>query len=94
MTSQVIGTYQAKDALLQRYLLKVKELVKEFSDIEFRHVPREENVRADILSKLASSKSGGNNQSLIQETLKLPSITESFPILSVDEVANWTTPII
>ena len=88
MTSQVIGTYQAKDALLQRYLLKVKELVKEFSDIDFRHVPRERNVRADILFKLASTKPGENSQSLIQETLKLPLITESLPILSVDGVAN------
>ena len=88
VTSQVIGTYQAKDALLQRYLIKVKELVKEFSDIEFRHVPREENVKVDILSKLASTKPGGNNQSLIQETLKLPSITEPLPIFSVDRVAN------
>ena len=94
MTSQVIEMYQAKDALLQRYLIKVKEPVKEFSDIEFRHVHREENVRADILSKLASTKLGGNNQSLIQETLKLLSIMEPLLIFSVVGAANWTTPII
>ena len=73
--------------------MKVKQLIKEFSDIKFRHVPREENVRADVLSKLISTKPGGNNQSLIQETLKFPSITESLPILTIEGVSNWIIPI-
>ena len=30
VTSQVIGAYQAKDTLPQKYLAKVKELVKKF----------------------------------------------------------------
>ena len=63
MMSQMNGTYQAKDILLQKYLVKVKDLMKSFDDTEVQHVPREENIRADILSKLASMKPGGNNQS-------------------------------
>ena len=73
--------------------MEVKGLIKEFSDIEFRHMPREENVKADVLSKLASTKPGGNDQSLIQETLKFPSITESLPTLAIEGVSNWMTPI-
>ncbi|XP_057456689.1 uncharacterized protein LOC130747692 [Lotus japonicus] len=43
---------------------------------QVNHVPREENTRADILSKLASTKKPGNNKSVIQETLKGPSVKE------------------
>lgn len=35
--------------------MKVKELLKEFDHYVIGHVPREENVHADFLAKLASS---------------------------------------
>ena len=35
---------------------------------EVRHMPREQNARADAFSKLANTKPGGNNRSLIQAT--------------------------
>ena len=63
--SQVNGTYQAKDILLQKYLAKVKDLMMRLNTPEIWHVLREENIRADILYKLASTKPRGNNQSLI-----------------------------
>lgn len=61
VTLQVTGTYRAKDVSLQKHLAKVKELAKDFMKFEVKHVPREQNVRADILSKLASIKLGSNN---------------------------------
>ena len=36
------------------------------------HVPREQNARADLLAKLASSSKGGRQRTVIQETLKTP----------------------
>ena len=62
VTSQINGTYQAKDTLLQKYLTKARELIEGFDDLEVQHVPREENVKADILSKLASSKPVGKTR--------------------------------
>ena len=47
--------------LLQKYLAKVKDLMKKLDKYEVRHIPRKENVSADIFSKLASTKMGGNN---------------------------------
>ena len=64
VTSQVSRMYQ-KDLLLQRYLARVKELMGIIDIFEIRHVPRVENVQADILSKLASIKTGGSNKNLI-----------------------------
>ena len=39
---------------------------------ELVHVPREQNARADLLAKLASSGKGGRQRIVIQETLKTP----------------------
>lgn len=39
---------------------RVRELLKLFDYAEAKHVPRGENTRADILSKLASTKKPGN----------------------------------
>ena len=62
-------------------------------DSEVRHVPREENVRANIFSKLASTRMGERNKSLIQETLKTPSIVDSTSVLAIEEGLSWMAPI-
>ncbi|XP_016192308.1 uncharacterized protein LOC107633185 [Arachis ipaensis] len=89
VTSQVNGSYQARDPLLQKYLEKVRELTREFQEVTVQHVPRERNTRADLLSKLASTKPGAGNRSLIQGLLKEPTValhlTESSP--------SWLDPI-
>ncbi|KAL1317601.1 uncharacterized protein LOC107640596 [Arachis ipaensis] len=90
ITSHFNGTYQARDSLLQKYLGKVKELSKQFEEVMIQHVPRERNTRADLLSKLASTKPGTGNQSLIQGLIKEPAVvlqlTQSEP--------SWMDPII
>nr|XP_025679195.1 uncharacterized protein LOC112779163 [Arachis hypogaea] len=89
VTSQVNGSYQAKDPLLQKYLEKVRELTRQFQEVTVQHVPRERNTRADLLSKLASTKPGTGNRSLIQGMVKEPTValhlTESSP--------SWLDPI-
>ncbi|XP_019435906.1 PREDICTED: uncharacterized protein LOC109342364 [Lupinus angustifolius] len=72
--SQITGAYQTKDTLLGKYLLKVKELTADFDEAAIQHVHRESNARADILSKLASTKCLGNNRSVVQGTVYHPSI--------------------
>ena len=56
-------------------------------------MPREKNVREDILSKLLSAKLEGNNKSLIKETLKTPSIAEVAPVSTIEEFLRRITPI-
>jgi len=50
-----------------------------FSMFELVHVPREQNSGVDLLSKLASSRKGGRQRSVIQETLQLPRTAEEEP---------------
>jgi len=54
------------------YLGYVQVLKKAFAVFELVHVPREQNARADLLAKLASSGKEGRQRTVIQETLKTP----------------------
>ncbi|XP_015947400.1 uncharacterized protein LOC107472389 [Arachis duranensis] len=89
VTSQVNGSYQAKDPLLQKYLEKVKSLSQKFEEVTVHHVPRERNTRADLLSKLASTKPGEGNRSLIQGMAREPAITLHMTTLGL----SWLDPI-
>ncbi|XP_072054271.1 uncharacterized protein [Arachis hypogaea] len=93
--SQINGSYQTRDPLLQQYLNKVNELKEGFENVSIQHVPRERNARADLLSKLASTKSGHGNRSLIQEAVKSPSVsTEINAHLTSSNRESWTYPIL
>ncbi|XP_015949005.1 uncharacterized protein LOC107473924 [Arachis duranensis] len=83
VTSQINGNYQARDTLLQKYLEKVKELCKSFEEVIIQHVLRERKARADLLSKLASTKPGTGNMSLIQGLATEPAI-----VLSATQTPN------
>nr|XP_025625182.1 uncharacterized protein LOC112717332 [Arachis hypogaea] len=89
VTSQVNGSYQARDALLQKYLEKVKDLSQRFEEVTIHHVPRDRNTRANLLSKLASTKPGEGNRSLIQGMMREPAVTLHLSRLS----PSWLDPI-
>nr|KYP69397.1 Retrovirus-related Pol polyprotein from transposon 17.6 [Cajanus cajan] len=96
VTGQVAGMFQTKDPQLARYLEKVREISASFSTFSLSHVPRDQNSRADLLSKLASTKKSGSNRSVIQETLKQPSIhMDEFDVLFLqEEHQSWMGPVI
>ncbi|XP_057754878.1 uncharacterized protein LOC130974141 [Arachis stenosperma] len=95
VSSQINGDYQTQDPLLQQYLAKVNELKERFEHVTIQHVPRERNARADLLSKLASTKPGHGNKSLIQEIIKSPSIsTTTNAYLKLSNQGSWTYPIL
>ena len=54
------------------YLKYIQLLKGGFNALELIHVPREQNAKADLLVKLASSGKGGRQRTVIQETLKAP----------------------
>ncbi|XP_020202547.1 uncharacterized protein LOC109788270 [Cajanus cajan] len=96
ITRQVVGTFQAKDPQLAKYLEKVRLLSENFREFTLNHVPREQNSRADLLSKLASTKKPGTTRSVIQETLAQPSINQvQGNVLFIQEELNsWMGPYI
>ncbi|GAU10563.1 hypothetical protein TSUD_420920, partial [Trifolium subterraneum] len=96
VASQVLGEYQAKNDNLSEYLTLVKERITKFDSTEIQHVPREHNKRADILSKLASTKRKNGNKSVIQEILSHPSIQKPTRVLDINAIGDancWMTPV-
>ncbi|GAU48061.1 hypothetical protein TSUD_404890 [Trifolium subterraneum] len=96
VASQVSGEYQTKEERLLEYLNLIRAKLAKFKETEVKHVPREHNARADVLSKLASTmRKKAGNQSLIQETLTKPSIektAEVMHICAIDE-QSWMSPV-
>ncbi|XP_072092774.1 uncharacterized protein [Arachis hypogaea] len=70
VVQQVNRSFQAKDQILLKYLDVVQQLLANFLDIKIHHIPREQNHRADVLSKLATTQA--HTAKLLQSTLDKP----------------------
>ena len=87
--------FHIKDPTLLQYYHLVRKVVQSaFEQVRIQHIPRSENVRADILSKLASTKLKSHHRSLLQQTLSAPSITNTCHTITQYQADNWTTPYI
>ena len=53
---QINGEYEAKEERMQKYLRLTRHLTHEFDKVEFVQVLKNQNMVADEISKLASSK--------------------------------------
>jgi len=109
VTGQVNGDFAARDPQLARYLEYITNLSKVFRTFELIHVPRDDNNRVNLLSKLASCTKPGQQKSVIKETLKTPRIdtsgraeiltsnTSGRADITTSNIANssetWMTPI-
>jgi ribonuclease HI len=76
VASQVTGEFQVKEDHLQKYVQLVLKKMKEFETVDVTHVSCEQNTRANILSKLASTRTANRNKTVIHEVLDKPSIQE------------------
>nr|XP_009801046.1 PREDICTED: uncharacterized protein LOC104246848 [Nicotiana sylvestris] len=56
------GTYIAREARMQQYLEKARDLVKQFQTWKVTQIPREENAEADALANLASAAEVTNEE--------------------------------
>ena len=97
MASQVTSEYQVREEHLQEYVHLVLEKMREFETIEVTHVPREQNTRADILSKLASTRTANENKTLIQEVLNEPNVqrqkAQLHEVNTIIGMEDWRGPI-
>ncbi|KAL0379231.1 UNVERIFIED_CONTAM: Ribonuclease HI [Sesamum radiatum] len=55
IVKQVEGTYESKEESMIQYLQQIKESKTSFDHFQITQIPREENIKADCLSKLASA---------------------------------------
>ncbi|XP_047183035.1 uncharacterized protein LOC124849186 [Vigna umbellata] len=93
MDSQLVvghmnGTYQVKDNQLMRYFHKASTLLQDFVEVSIIHVPREQNARADLLSKLTHSKERTQLSSIIKMMLDHP-VVETFATDVPPPMTDW-----
>ena len=78
MVDHFNNEYQIKDPmLLQHYHLNRDIISTSFNEVWIQHVPKGDNVRADTVSKLASTKNKGKCKSLLQQMLMAPSASNN-----------------
>jgi hypothetical protein len=57
---QVNCKYEAKEDRMAKYLNLVKNVMDRFDEVILVQIPREQNIEADVLAKLASSEEAIN----------------------------------
>ncbi|GKC89875.1 reverse transcriptase domain-containing protein [Tanacetum coccineum] len=94
VANQVNGTYVAKETDMIRYLEKVKTLTSSFKAFSIKQVPRNENKKADALSKITSTSFAHLSKQVLVEELKEKSISTTEVLAVVEEEGDtWMTPI-
>ena len=73
---QIKEEYEAKEERMQKYLKLTKHLAQKFDKLEFVQIPRDQNMAADEIAKMASLEEGSTSMDLNMEVQKRPSIEE------------------
>ncbi|XP_071728219.1 uncharacterized protein [Rutidosis leptorrhynchoides] len=95
VANQINGTFDANDKSMQSYLALVHSLADTFIDFRIRQVPRSQNKKADILSKLAALTFNHLEKKILVEQIFKKSIEPETTIASVEEEeATWMIDII
>ncbi|GJV34058.1 reverse transcriptase domain-containing protein [Tanacetum coccineum] len=95
VTCQMNGEFMASSEGMARYLEKAKEYAALFKKFSIKNIPRNQNQKADVLSKLASVAFNHLTKEILVEVLN----AESVDVCEVNTVVeeeedNWMTPII
>lgn len=94
VVGQVNREYEAKEENREKYLKYVKELVKSFQKFNISQVPREENVEADQLARLATTKEDLIPSGVLMQYLDTPSIAGRIDqVQAVEYGGTWADPI-
>ena len=87
---QVNGTCEAKEEQMNKYLNRVRNLIKKFKEASFLQIPREENMEVDALAKEASVDGSMDE---LDEVQYMPSI-DLPEVQQIRGEENWMTPIV
>lgn len=60
---------------------------------EIEHILREKNTKVDSLSKLESCKKQAHHNSIIQQTLHIPTITANECLVVTEEYEDWMVSV-
>ena len=94
VVKQIEDSYEARGEKMILYLKKLRELLKKFTRVQVKHVPRVENTQADALAKLATTPQEDLDRLIPVKHLPEPSVNiddeEVSPVMSEP---SWMDPI-
>ena len=92
---QINGEFEAKEEWIKKYLKKVKEIQTHFKHFTILQVLRDQNMRADQLSKIASSQEFSRDDTVQIKVQNRPIIEEERGMFNATDVEDtWITSII
>ncbi|GJW18415.1 putative nucleotidyltransferase, ribonuclease H [Tanacetum coccineum] len=95
VANQINGDYVACKENMIRYLNTAKEYIKCFKSFRKKNIPRSQNQKTDVLSKLASVAFNHLTKEILVETLDTPSMDcGEINTIVEEEGENWMSPII
>ncbi|KAL2240234.1 UNVERIFIED_CONTAM: Retrovirus-related Pol polyprotein from transposon [Sesamum indicum] len=89
---QVQG-YETREWSMTQYQIRVKEMMKKFERCTISQIPRDENMRADALSRFGSSIEGVKERKITVLVKTQPAIEEA-EVHLVEAKESWKTPFI
>ncbi|XP_074323318.1 uncharacterized protein LOC141660250 [Apium graveolens] len=92
IVSQVKGEFVARDETMTKYVRLVRAVMTQFDECHVDHIPREENAKADALSKFASSEVEKSFGSVYFCVLKTRSIDVKL-VAPIGLGGSWIDPI-
>lgn len=74
---------------MAKYLLEVKKELEMFDDHRVTHIQREQNMNANALARLATSKDADLLKMVPVEVILIPSIDRDEELMEVDQKPYW-----
>ncbi|XP_012852918.1 PREDICTED: uncharacterized protein LOC105972502 [Erythranthe guttata] len=94
VVNQVLGTYEAKEESMAKYLALALTLLSELDSCEIKQVPRANNIDADKLARLGSSMASIGSRKITLLTASQPEIVSTDGVnCAVENEPCWITPI-
>ncbi|XP_071695058.1 uncharacterized protein [Rutidosis leptorrhynchoides] len=95
VANQFNGSFEAHELSMQKYLKIVQEAAEAFEYFELSQFPRNQNKKADALSKIAALTFSNFQKQVWVKELPSKSIDGGLVIAAIDEMQpNWMNPIV
>ncbi|KAL0303331.1 UNVERIFIED_CONTAM: Ribonuclease HI [Sesamum radiatum] len=91
---QVKGAYETRERTMMQYLIKVKELMAKFDKCMVQQIPRNENERADTLSKFGAMVAGIKSRKVMIMIKEHPSIGEAEEVQVLEDRRSWKSDLV
>ncbi|KAL0408176.1 UNVERIFIED_CONTAM: hypothetical protein Sradi_1752000 [Sesamum radiatum] len=92
IVKQVKREYEAREESMIQYIRQIEELRPKFESFQLQQIPREDNAKADYISKLASALEDCKTRRIIIQYLSEPRTPLDIQTITIGD--DWWTPLI